>query len=303
MNILISGSSGLIGSHLVPFLQEQQYGVSRLVRSHDVTSANIFYWNPEQNVCPHEVLEKQDIVIHLCGNDIVSQRWNSKHKKNIIATRLQSTQLLCNTLAALEKPPQALLVASSAAYYGSCGGQELDESSVNGKTFLARVCQEWEKATLIAQEKGIRVVNLRFGPVLSNKGGALVHLLKPFKLGLGGKVGNGRQYISWIAIDDALAIITHVLKKPSISGPINVTAPNPVTNQEFVEALGTILGCSTSYSMPAFTVKLSLGEMANEVVLAGTKAVPKKLIDSKYEFIYPCLMPALKNICPEGKIK
>ena len=294
MKILITGSHGLIGSALIPFLTTGGHEVLRLVRNPNPATHEI-QWNPQAGVIDDEQLEGLDAVVHLAGENIASKRWNTAQKKRIRESRVHGTRLLSESLARLNDPPKVLVCASAVGYFGDRGDEELDEESEQGTGFLADVCRDWEAAADPAREKGIRVVNLRFGVILSSAGGALAKMLLPFKLGLGGVVGSGKQYWSWIALDDVLGAILHAMSHDDLHGPVNCVSPNPVTNREFTKTLGRVLKRPTLFPLPPFAARLVLGEMANELLLASTRVVPKQLQASGYQFRFEDLESALRN--------
>lgn len=293
MNILITGSTGLIGSALVPALKASGYRITRLVRRLDQYSTGFARWDPAQGPPDPAALSNADAIIHLAGESISSHRWSSEQKTRIRDSRVTSTTLLAAALAALESPPRVLICASAVGYYGNRGDEQLSESSAPGTGFLADVCQAWEGATAPAAERGIRVVNTRFGVVLSGNGGALPRMLTPFRLGLGGIVGSGRQFMSWISLDDAVNAIIHALTTDSLRGPVNVVAPNPVNNAEFTRTLAAILSRPAFLPLPAFAVRLLFGEMGEELLLSSARVLPHKLLDSGFVFRYPLLYDAL----------
>src|SRR5256714_4559219 len=266
MKIIVTGASGLIGSTLVPSLIKQGHQVTTLVRRESKQGAqgevSEVSWNPAAGELDAARLVGHDACVHLAGESIAEGRWTDEKKRRIVESRVKSTQLLAETLARLETRPRAFLCASATGYYGDRGAEVLTEASAAGTNFLAEVCREWEAATEPARAAGIRTVSLRFGVVLSKEGGALAKMLLPFKLGAGGRVGSGKQYMSWIALDDAVGAIEHALTDENLSGPVNVVAPQPVTNAEFTKTLGHVLGRPTLLPVPAFGLRLALGEMA-----------------------------------------
>lgn len=285
MKILITGSRGLVGSQLVPYLESKGHQVSRLVRSNP--RAGEISWDPEAKLINKELLEGFDAVIHLAGDNIASGRWTSSKKQAIKKSRVEGTRFLSETLASLKKPPSVLLSASAIGYYGDRCNEILTEASSPGDTFLAQVCQEWEYAAHAAQTAGIRVANLRIGVVLSQKGGALNKMLTPFKLGAGGRIGSGKQFISWITLEDLTAISEFILLTDTLNGPINAVSPNAVTNDQFTEALGSALHRPTIFPVPGFAAHLLLGEMADELLLSSALVKPEKLVANGYKFHYP----------------
>jgi len=295
MRIVVTGSSGLIGSSLVPFLTTGGHSVTRLVRR-DRAGGQAVRWDPVLGTIDHEGIEGHDAIVHLAGENISSGRWNARTKKLIRDSRLEGTRLLCETINRLQKPPKTLVCASAIGFYADRGDELLDERFAAGDGFLADVCKDWEAITESVRPRGIRVVNTRFGVVLSPAGGALAKMLTPFNLGVGGVIGSGRQYLSWIAIDDVIGAIHHALTTEGLNGPVNVVAPNPVTNRDFTKALGRVLRRPTVMPLPAFAARLALGEMADELLLASTRVVPKRLEETGYTFRFPELEPALRHV-------
>lgn len=295
MKVLVTGGSGLVGSALGPFLTTGGHEVYRLTRStpHD---ANDIQWNPETGDLPRAQLEGLDAVVHLAGENIARTRWNTRVKARLRDSRIHGTRLLCDTLAQLRHPPKTLLCASAIGYYGDRGADLLNESAKPGEGYLADLCRDWETASDSAREKGLRVVNLRIGVVLSPNGGGLAAMLTPFRLGAGGIVGSGHQYWSWVALDDVVGAIHHCLVNERLSGPVNLTAPTPVTNYEFTKTLGRVLGRPTIIPLPAFAARLALGEMANELLLASARVMPNRLSETGYAFRYPTLEGALRHL-------
>jgi len=295
MKILISGSSGLIGSSLIPLLTTGGHSVTRLVRSKRGISENDVYWDPVDEEVETSKIEGHDVVIHLSGENVAG-RWTSDKKREIEDSRINTTKFICQTMAKLKKKPKLLVCASAVGFYGDRDDEILTEESKAGTGFLGEVAKEWEAATDTASKAGIRVVNLRFGVVLSPKGGALGKMLLPFQLGLGGKMGSGDQYISWISIDDAIGAIYHTISTDSLHGPVNIVSPNPVTNFEFTKILGKVLNRPTIFSIPSFLLKSIFGEMADETLLSSTRVEPSKLLSTGYEFQYPDLENALRHL-------
>jgi hypothetical protein len=296
MHVLVSGASGFIGSALVPTLTAGGHTVTRLVRSTPRPGQAEIPWNPAARSIGTPALEGLDAVVHLAGDNIASGRWTAAKKASIRNSRVQGTSVLCEALAQLVKPPKALLCASAIGYYGDRGETTLREESPPGTGFLAAVCQAWEAATAPAVQRGIRVVHLRFGVVLSPTGGALAQMLTPFRLGLGGAVGTGQQYMSWIALDDVLGAIHHALSTAALQGPVNVVAPQAVTNQAFTTTLGKVLRRPARLPLPAFAARLLFGEMADALLLASTRVAPVRLVASGYTFHYPELEAALQHL-------
>lgn len=285
MKVLVTGSHGLVGSQLTPFLETQGHQVVKLVRHRE--SPDELVWDPDQEKIDHSQLEGFDAVVHLAGDNIASSRWTARKKANILTSRVNGTKLLCKALSLLDNPPAVLISSSAVGYYGNRADEVLNEESSAGSGFLADVCQKWESATSTAQQKGIRVVQLRTGVVLSSKGGALAKMLPPFLIGAGGKLGSGKQYMSWISLDDLVAIIYHVLLHKELNGPVNAVTPNPVTNIQFTAALAQALHRPALFPVPALAIHMLLGEMADELLLASTRVYPDKLLASGYSFRHP----------------
>jgi uncharacterized protein (TIGR01777 family) len=254
------------------------------------------YWDPAQGHLSQEQLEGFDAVVHLAGESIAEGRWTAAKKKRILDSRVQGTKLLSETLARLKNPPRVLVVASAIGYYGDRGGEILTESSSRGSDFLAEVCEAWERAAQPAKEKGIRVVHPRIGIVLGKGGGALAKMLLPFKLGLGGRLGSGNQYMSWIALEDLVGVIQFALNHSALNGPVNAVSPAAATNNEFTKTLGRVLNRPTIFPAPAFALKLLLGEMAQALLLSSANVKPQKLLETKYPFKFAGLEPALRNL-------
>lgn len=296
LHIAVTGTTGFIGSALVPFLSTGGYRITRLVRAKPRPGSTEVHWDPVAGVVDTARLEGLDGVVHLAGENIATGRWTAEKKAKIRNSRVGGTGLLCNALAGLKRPPRVLACASAIGYYGDRDDELLTEDSASGTGFLAGVCREWEAAAKPAVQKGIRVVHLRFGMVLSGTGGALAKLLPPFRMGLGGVLGTGRQYISWIALDDLLGVIAHALTTEALQGPVNAVAPNPVINQEFTRTLGRLLGRFTLLPMPATAARLTFGEIADEVLLASQRVRPARMLATGYCFRYPDLEGALRHL-------
>lgn len=296
MKILVSGSSGLIGNTLVPFLTTGGHSVVRLVRS---DSEQGIHWNPAEGTIQADKLEGFDAVVHLGGENISEGRWTEAKKARIRDSRVDSTRLLAGALAKLKRKPRVLVCASAIGFYGDRGERALDESATPGEGFLCDVCRDWEAAAEPARKAGIRVVHLRFGVVLAANGGALAKMLLPFKLGLGGVLGSGDQYMSWVTVDDAVGMVAFAIDNDSLEGPVNAVAPNPVTNREYTKTLGKVLSRPTLIPVPAFGARIALGEMADELLLASTRVVPAKLQKAGYSFRFSDLEPALRHLLGE----
>jgi len=301
MHILVSGSSGLVGSALLPALATDGHRVIRLVRSKSAPEKETLHWDPAADELDLASLEGLDGVVHLAGENIAGGRWTVERKALIRDSRVHGTRFLSERLAKLARPPQVLVSTSAVGYYGDRGDELLTEESPSGSNFLAGVCREWESATEPARERGIRVVILRLGVVLSPAGGALAKMVFPFRMGVGGIVGTGKQYLSWIAIDDLMRVIIHALKTGSLRGPANAVAPHPVTNAEFTKALGRVLGRPTVVPMPAFAARLAFGEMADELLLASARAQPTRILASGFVFRYDDIESALTHLLGKAK--
>ncbi|HZT60011.1 MAG TPA: TIGR01777 family oxidoreductase [Pyrinomonadaceae bacterium] len=300
MKVIVTGSTGLVGSALVRSLLADGDGVTRLVRGGAQTfsapGTKAVRWEPESGVVDAKELEGHDAAVHLAGDPIADGRWTEEKKRRIVESRVKGTRLLAETLAGLNEKPKVLVSASAIGFYGDRGREVLREESASGEDFLSEVCREWEKATLAASQAGIRVVHVRIGVVLSAKGGALAKLITPFKLGVGGKVGDGRQYMSWITLDDTVAVIRRAITDDSLRGPVNAVAPNPVTNEEFTKALGHALGRPTFLSMPAFAARLAFGEMADALLLSSARVEPARLNEAGFKFSHPKIDEALSRV-------
>ena len=295
MNVLVTGSSGLIGSALTPALAGDGHLVRRLRRAPadgpDATS-----WNPADGTFAPGALEGIDAVVHLAGENIAGGRWTAARKARIRDSRVDGTHRLCAALAALDTPPRVLVAASAIGYYGDRADELLDEAAPPGSGFLPEVSRAWEAAAAPAREAGVRVVHLRIGIVLSPAGGALGQMLLPFKLGVGGVLGSGDQYMSWISIGDVVGIVRCALADETLSGPVNAVAPQAVTNREFTRTLGAVLRRPTILPAPAFAMRLALGEMADALLLASTRVDPAALRGTAFEFQHPDLDGALRSV-------
>lgn len=293
-NVAVSGATGLVGTELNTLLQSEGKSVTAISRQEGGSYQDSIIWDPESGLTNPARLETVDAVVHLAGESIASGRWNSKLKHKIKRSRIQGTRTLVESIAAIEKRPKVLVSASAIGYYGDRGEEELTEASSAGTGFLAEVCKEWEDEANAARELGLRVVNVRIGVVLSPKGGALQKMLLPFKLGMGGVVGSGSQYWSWIGLHDLTRIIAHCINDESIEGPVNAVSPEPLTNKQFTKGVGSALSRPTIVPMPAFMAKIALGEMAEALLLASTRVLPQKLQSSGFEFLHGDLQSCLK---------
>jgi len=294
VNVAVSGASGLIGAALVSSLEAQGHRAIRLVRRMPRPDEDALRWDPSTGVLTPAGPSVADAVVHLAGDSILGLRWTAEKKRRIRESRVTATRLLVQTLTRLPKPPAVLVGASGIGYYGSRGDEVLTEDSRVGTGFLADLARDWEAATAPAMAMGIRVVNLRIGVVLSAKGGALAAMLTPFRLGMGGVIGDGTQWMSWIALDDIIGAIRHVLERDALRGPVNAVAPAPATNAEFTRTLGRVLGRPTLVPLPAFAAHLALGEMADELLLTSQRVLPARLEASSYTFRHPTLEGALR---------
>jgi uncharacterized protein (TIGR01777 family) len=302
MRVAVSGSTGLVGSEVVASLSTAGHEVVRLVRRSPAPGEKAVRWDPAKGEVDAAGLEGFDAVIHLAGENVGAGRWTPARKAAIRDSRVNGTRLLCDALAGLARPPKTLVCASAVGYYGDRGGETLAEESPPGTGYLAEVCQEWEAASAPAARKGIRVVALRIGMVLSPEGGALPRMLPLFRAGLGGVLGGGRQYVSWVALDDLPNILLHALQRGDLTGPVNAVAPRPVTNREFTVALGKVLARPTPLPVPAFALRLAVGrEMADALLLASARVVPRRLEETGYRFRFPELGGALHHLLRKGE--
>jgi len=288
MKIALTGSTGLVGSALVPGLISAGHDVVRLMRPAQ--------WDPEKRTADVYAFAGTDAVVHLAGENIASGRWTAARKQRILDSRVRGTKLIAETISRMDRPPQVLVSASAVGYYGDRGSEILREESPPGTSFLSDVCRQWEAATDAATRKGIRVVHLRTGIVLSVKGGAMAKMLPPFKLGVGGQIGSGNQYWSWISLDDVCGAILHCIQEAGLRSAVNIVSPEPVTNLDFTKVLGRVLGRPTVVPLPAFAARLALGEMADELLLASARVEPAKLLASRFSFHHRELEPTLRHL-------
>jgi len=291
--VAISGATGLIGSALVARLRARNVRVRRLVRTARREAPDDIVWDPMRNVLSPADLEGADAVVHLAGEPL-AHRWTAARKRAIRESRVRGTELIARTIAALDRRPRVLLSGSAVGIYGDRGDEPLDEQSALGTDFLAGVAREWESASAPAADAGVRVTLLRTGIVLSPKGGALERLLTPFRLGVGGPIGSGRQWMSWISLDDHVRAMEHALATTGLHGPVNLVSPNPVTNAEFASVLGRVLSRPALVSVPAFALELAYGEMARATILAGQRVLPNALLSAGFHFAHPTLEQALR---------
>lgn len=292
LRIALTGASGFLGSALVPHLRAAGHTVLPLVRR-DAAGPDEIAWNPAEHRIDGTAMEGLDAVLHLAGENIAGGRWTPARQAAIRQSRVVGTAFLARSLAALARPPAVLVCASAVGFYGDTGDRPVDEASPPGHGFLADVCQAWEAATAPAQEAGMRVVNLRMGVVLSARGGALARMLPPFRMGVGGPIGNGQQWFPWIHLDDVLAVWHAAVHDPQLAGAVNVVAPGIVRQAAFARALGHALGRPAVVPLPALAVRLLFGQMGEELLLAGQRAVPRRLTETGFPFEYPDLAAAL----------
>jgi uncharacterized protein (TIGR01777 family) len=286
MRIAITGSTGLIGSALAPLLVQAGHEVVRLRRPGD--------WDPENRKVDLPAFRNIDGLVHLAGENIAGGRWTAERKRRIRESRISGTKLIAETVSKLDPPPGVLISASAIGYYGDRGDEVLQETSNAGTGFLADVCQQWEASTAAATRAGIRVVHLRLGIVLSRKGGALAKMLLPFQLGIGGRIGSGLQYWSWISLEDVCGVVEHCIQATGLHVPVNVVSPAAVTSLEFTRSLGRALSRPTIFPLPSFAARLVLGEMADPLLLASARVEPTKLLASRFVFRHRDLGPALQ---------
>lgn len=292
MRILISGATGLVGSALVESLHAKGHTIRCLQRNKKPGSVAI--WQTKELFSSPDDNQPFETIIHLAGENVAEGRWSNVKKRRILASRIDGTRELIQYLATLTTPPTTFICASAIGYYGNRGNEWLTETSISGEGFLADVCKQWEKEAQKATDFATRVISLRFGMILSPHGGALHKMLPPFKAGLGGPIGSGKQYMSWINIKDVVEIVNHVLMTDTLQGAINVVAPNPVTNKEFTKTLARILQKPARLPAPAFALRLLLGDMADEMLLSSSRVNPEKIQQSGYQFHYPELDKALE---------
>lgn len=293
MNVMVTGATGLVGTHLLPLLQQDGHEVFTLTRRAPRTTSER-QWDPTGKL-PAAILDGVDAIIHLAGENIGDSRWTSAKKQRIRDSRVIGTRQLAEAAAATGGRVKTFVCASAIGFYGDRGQEELTEDSPAGNGFLPDVCREWEAATSPAREAGIRVVNLRLGVVLSKDGGALAKMLLPFKMCVGGIIGSGRQYWSWLTVDEAARMFRFALKNSDLHGPVNAVSPQPVTNLEFTKALGGVLHRPTIFPLPAFIARLALGEMADDLILGSTRVIPSRLQSAGYSFSHPEIGEALAS--------
>ena len=299
MKILVAGSSGFVGTALKVSLTGAGHEVMTLVRRETVESASI-RWDPAAGAVPALDAFEFEAVVNLAGENVASGRWTAKRRDRLRQSRVLSTATLCNAFREMSHPPAVLINASAVGFYGDCGDQIVTEESPAGDDFLAALSEEWEGAANAAAAHGMRVAILRFGMVLGPAGGALSRMLPAFRLGFGGRLGSGSQYVSWIELSDAVTAICHIIEDERLQGPVNLVAPNPVTNAEFTRCLGTTLRRPTILPAPAWALRLVLGAMANELLLSSTRAVPQRLSETEFAFAHAHLDSALRSVLGSG---
>lgn len=302
LRIAITGSTGLVGTACVDYFSKFGHNVTRIVRleSNFVSKDQVVYWDVKTRKIDREALEGHDAIIHLAGANIADERWTPEYKEMIHSSRIDSTAFLSEILSKLEAPPKVFLSGSAVGYYGNIEEvKRVDESHPPAQDFLAKVCQDWEKATEVASKSGIRTINMRMGMVVSGRGGALTKMLPVFKLGLGGKLGSGNQVISWIALDEIPLVMHYLMLNPKITGPVNFVSPFAVTNAEFTKVLGSVLGKPTIFPVPGFMVNLMFGEMGESLLLHGARIEPRQLADNGYVFKHRSLEEVLRKCVQE----
>jgi hypothetical protein len=302
MRILVSGSTGFLGTSLIETLEREGHAIVRLVRPETSQSrpaggsGQTLAWDPVAGAFDAASAEGADALVHLAGASIAGGRWNASRKKLLRTSRIAATRHLIGALAQLQRPPRVIVAASAIGYYGSRGDETLTETSAPGNDFLAGLCREWEAETARGAEFGARVVSLRFGIILAAHGGALPRMLTPFKLGVGGRLGTGRQWMSWVTLEETIRVIQFALADAGLAGAVNVVAPNPVRNSEFTKILAKTLHRPALFPAPAFALRLGLGEMADALLLASQKVKPSKLVNAGYQFLQPELANALRDV-------
>lgn len=294
MNVIVAGASGFVGAALLPALRGEGHRVLRLVRR-EARAEDEIQWNPATGSLDPRRLDGVGAAINLAGENLAGRRWTAEQRERIFKSRVDTTRTLAAALARLSPRPQVLVNASAVGIYGDRGDERLDEGATSGQGFLAEICRVWEAETEIAAQAGIRTVRIRLGTILAEEGGALAKMLPVFRLGLGGPFGSGRQWMSWVSRDDVVGAILHALKTPSLEGPVNIVAPEPVTNRDFATTLGRVLRRPAFFTAPGWALRLAVGrQMADEALLVSTRAVPAALSESGYRFRHPQLEGALR---------
>jgi len=303
MRALVTGATGFVGSSLLSKLDQPvvlSRDPQRAQQELELFGVTAYGWDAMHEPPPVEAFAGIDVIFHLAGESVGEGRWTSEKKKRISDSRVNATRMLVDTINVLENPPKVLVSASAIGYYGSRGDHVLDETALEGDDYLAEVCFAWEQAALGAEKAGLRVVTVRTGIVLGQGGGALKKMLTPFKFGLGGRLGSGKQWMSWIHLEDEVGLLLHAATHPEIQGAMNLVSPEPVTNREFTRTLGRVLGRPTVFPVPGFMLRLAVGEFA-DVLLGSQRVVPKVAQETGYEFRYPQLDKALERILYVGK--
>jgi uncharacterized protein (TIGR01777 family) len=296
MKIIVSGASGLVGCALTSAFRAGNHSVFHLVRPGRPLAPQEIRWDPHSAHVDVPALEAADAVIHLNGANISERRWTPQRKEILRGSRIDSTRVLVDSLAQLRQKPGAFVSASAVGYYGDRGEELLTESSEAGHDFLSLLARDWEAEANRAAQSGIRTVILRFGVILSDQGGALPQMIRPFRFGAGGPLGNGRQWLSWITLEDVVGIVRFAIDNSQLFGPVNVVAPQPLRNADFARAAGRVLHRPAIFPAPKFALRLALGEMADALLLASQRAVPERLLAAKYPFQFPDLEATLKKI-------
>lgn len=294
--MLVSGAGGLIGSAVCAHFRAQGWSITKLTRRSEQCANDEIYWQPSGGVIDGRALNNFDVVVHLAGENIASGRWTKKKKQRIWDSRIRGTKLLCELLAQQPSPPKLVITASAVGYYGDTGARLVDESSAAGTNFLADVCKHWEISTAACEQAKIRVVKMRLGVVLSQRGGVYARLRPLFGAGLGGVVGSGDQYMSWITLADVVRFVEKAIESSAIHGPVNLVAPQPVTNREWTKSLGKVLRRPTIFPLPRFAVKLLMGEMGSLLLLASSRVDPQKLREYSFEYRYTDLEKAFEAL-------
>jgi hypothetical protein len=295
LRIAVAGSSGFLGRHLTQFLTRRGHTVLRLIRV-GPADAGSSLWDPKQGLLDERILEGVEVVVNLCGENVASRRWTPERKRTLQESRTQPTALLAETISRMAHPPVAFVSMSAIGIYGHRGNEPLDEQAAPGDDFLAGLARAWEEAARPAASAGIRVVHPRLAGVMSAHDGILARLLTPFRMGLGGRVGSGKQILSWIALDDAITALAYLIEQPRLQGPINLAAPGAVSNDEFAHTLASLLHRPAILPLPEAAVSLMFGEMGRSLLLGGARVFPKQLLESGFVFAYPELRPALHHL-------
>jgi uncharacterized protein (TIGR01777 family) len=302
MRILVAGSTGFLGMSLIAALEREGHTIARLVRPEtlrrrpNVVSGQVVAWDPVAGEFDANAAEGADALVHLTGASIANGRWNATRKNLLRSSRIEATGHLIGALAKLQRPPRVIVASSAIGYYGNRGDETLTEMSAPGNDFLSRLCQAWEAETARGTEFGARVTSLRLGIILAAHGGALPRMLTPFKLGVGGRISTGRQWMSWLTLEEAVRMMQFALTNGKLAGPVNAVSPNPVRNSEFARILAKTLHRPALFHVPAFALRLALGEMADALLLASQRVMPSKLVNAGYQFLHPELAEALRKV-------